>query len=168
MVAVTVNGTPTLEHFYRWSGSAWTDVGTMNPGNKGTGHATVAIDSGSKVVAAFTESPSVYAQRFNAGTFTTLGAALNPVAAQLQPYGILRADASGDLRLAIQETTGSDVSIYVYKWDGTSSWGFVGKHPVHRRNSVLPARDRHGRRQLGRPLVASVFGGALHVQRLNP
>ena len=127
VVAVGINGTPLLVHLYRWSGSAWTDLGALkNVGNKNTMHSTLALDSGGKIVAGFYESPNDYVQRYTS-TFASLGAALNPVAGQTQPYSILRSDASGNLRLAVSEVAGTDHSIYLYKWDGTSSWLSIGQ-----------------------------------------
>src|SRR6202012_1134481 len=72
-------------------------------------------------VAAFLESPNDFVQRWNGTTWGALGSGLDPVVGQTMPYSQLRADSSGDLRIIVSESSGSDVNDYLYKWDTTSS-----------------------------------------------
>ncbi len=96
------------------------------------------------------------------------GAALNPVAGQTQPYSILRSDASGNLRLAVSEVAGTDHSIYLYKWDGTSSWLSIGQVQSLGGMQYTPSEVDLAIDGLGRPVVSTVINGAIRVQRLNP
>jgi Bacterial Ig-like domain/Bacterial Ig domain len=168
VVAAVVNTpAPSMEHVVRWDGSSWVDLGALkSTGGKTTFGGTLATDSSGKIVAAFFETPNDYMQRWSGTAWTALGGALNPIPGQQQPRSILRSDPSGNLRLAVSETTGADKNLYMYKWDGLSAWqpigAFASTSGLQYSKSALTVDSA------GRPIIATYSTDGARVQRLNP